>query len=315
MRKLVLDGPKRLTLADVQAPEINDNELLIQVRACGISRFDLERYTGLRAVDGADQFNLGQDVAGVVQRMGKSVTGFSIGDRVLAWDISSGFSEYVRAQPEHVVTFADSMSFEEGALTHLLPPILYGMEQWQAQQGVAFVSGAGATGLLSVQIAKLCGVSTLFVADPNPFRLRRALDMGASFGINSATEDVSRRLIDETDSRGVDLSMECAGDESSFRTCESALAPSGALVVLGSALTPIAVNLADWQIRYLRLILGTVPPTDRHDLYIRSLELVTYGAVTLRPLLTHVFPLRRATEAFQLLLNDPNRAIKITLVP
>ena len=315
MRKLVLNGPERLTLADVQTPEISEHELLIQVKACSISRFDLEWYTGLRAMDGSDSFNLGQDVAGVVQRRGKSVTGFSIGDRVLAWDISSGFSEYVVAKPEQVVTFADSMSFEEGSLAHLLPPILYGMEQWQAQHGVAFVSGAGATGLLSVQMARLCGVSTLFVADPNPFRLRRALDMGANYGINSATEDVARRLIDETDSRGVNLSIECAGDESSFRTCESALAASGTLVVLGTALTPITVNLADWQARYLRLILGTVPPTDRHDLYIRSLELVTFGAVALRPLLTHVFPLRRAAEAFQLLLNDPNRAIKITLAP
>ena len=86
-------------------------------------------------------------------------------------------------------------------------------------------------------------------------------------------------------------------------------------MVVGTHLQPVPLNLINWSERSLHLIMAHEQEDETPDLLQQGLRLVEMGAVTLRPLLTHVFPLHRASEAFDLLRNDPARTIKVALVP
>ncbi|MBM3262019.1 MAG: zinc-binding dehydrogenase [candidate division Zixibacteria bacterium] len=313
MQMLTLDGVRQLSIRNGPVPDIEDHEILVRVRACTISRRDLDRYVGITSGRGGEGF--GGEVAGTVQRAGSGVTQFAAGDRVAVWGVSCGFSEYIAVPEDYAMAIPAGVSYEEGAIAQMLPSIVYSLERCDMEQPSVFVSGTGAAGLLSVQAARCAGASALYAAEMHPFRLRRAMELGVDRGINAATEEVASRILEETSGRGVDLCMECAGEEGSFRNCEEALATSGMLVVVGTLQKPLVVNFDDWQQRSLRLVMATTPSALWRSLLRKSLDLIAGGAIVLRPLLTHVFPLHRASEAFTLLIDQPNRAIKVSLAP
>jgi 2-desacetyl-2-hydroxyethyl bacteriochlorophyllide A dehydrogenase len=315
MEALVLNAPGHLVLRDEPEPVVGDRDVLVRVRTCTISRRDIEMYTGARPWNGHTPHLLGHEAAGIVERTGPAVQEVAPGDRVVVWNVSAGFAEYVVTPDECTVRLPDGLSFEEGAIAHTIPSAMQGMRQCAVQDGTVFVSGTGAAGMVCVQVARLWGASMVIVSDMHPLRLRRATDLGADRGINASTEDVVRRVVEETQGRGMDISVECAGDEGSLRNCEAALRTAGTLVVVGTLVQPVAVDLLDWQTRSLRLIMAREQPRETRDLFIQGLKLAALGAIVLRPLLTHVFPLHRAAEAFNLLMHDPNRAIKVALVP
>lgn len=314
MQALILNEAGEPDVRDEAVPDCGEDEALVQIRACILSCRDLNLHTdGQNDRNGASR-KIGQGLTGLVVSTGADVDAVSPGDRVLVCRPDTGFSEYMSLPVNRLAVLPDTISYEEGAIALRLSSVLYGVEQLQAADKTVFVSGAGATGLLCAQTARLAGASKIIVSDLHPLRLRRAIDLAADVGINASTEDVHRRILDETDGRGVDAAMECAGEETSFRQCEACLRPHGTLVVSGAVRQMMTIDMRDWTERSLRLVMGREQMQDTPALVERGLKLVEAGAVRLRPLLTHVFPVHRAGEAFDLIRNDPNRTVKVALI-
>src|SRR5438309_2080363 len=80
MKALVYEGPQRVHLQDVPAPEIGEREALVQVEACGICGTDLSKIfnSSLRP-----PVPLGHEVAGRIEKIGRGVKGFKVADRVV----------------------------------------------------------------------------------------------------------------------------------------------------------------------------------------------------------------------------------------
>ena len=313
MQALILNAVGELDIYDEVVPDCREDEVLIQIRACVLTRRDMDLYTGVQSRQNGLSGRLGQGLTGIVGYRGSKVTSLTPGDRVLVCRTDVGFAEYHSLPAHQVVALPDGISFEEGAIALRLSSVIYGIEQAQVEDKTVFISGAGATGLLCAQVARLSGASNIIISDLHALRLRRAIDLAADTGINASTEDVNRRILDETGGQGVEVSIECTSEEVSFRQCEACLRPHGMLVMLGTMRGPLTIDMHDWADRSLRLTMGREQTKDTRLLVERGLKLVEIGAVRLRPLLTHVFPLHRAREAFDLIHRDPNRTVKVAL--
>jgi|GEM_PF-1477209 L-iditol 2-dehydrogenase len=313
MQALILNDTGKPDLADEAMPDCGADEVLVQIRACVLSHRDLDLYAGNQTGQAGLSRRLGQGLTGIVASTGSKVDAVAPGDRVLVCRMDVGFTEYLSVPAHQVVVLPADISYEEGAIALRLSSVLYGLEQAQVEHKTIFISGAGSTGLLCAQVARLFGVSKIIMSDLHALRLRRAMDLAADTGINASTEDVNWRILDETGGQGVEVSIECASTELSFRQCEACLRPYGMLIMLGAMQQPMTIDMDDWSARSLRLAMGREQPQDTRPFVERGLRLVESGAVRLRPLLTHVFPIHRAKEAFDLIQEDPNRSVKVAL--
>jgi S-(hydroxymethyl)glutathione dehydrogenase/alcohol dehydrogenase len=102
-----------------------------------------------------------------------------------------------------------------------------------ARADTIMVVGCGAVGLAAVQGARLAGASTIIAVDIDDAKLKLAVKMGASFGINPRQQDAVAIGKKETSGRGVDCVIEAAGSAPAFGLTLEAVRPGGEVVWLG----------------------------------------------------------------------------------
>ena len=321
MQKLTLDTDGNPEVSSEPVPSCSDVEVLLKARACVLSHWRVTdggatpvSAIAARPTANGRHVSLGRYFTGIIEKTGGRVEALTPGDRVVACHTDGGFSEYQSVPAYNVVKLPVGISFEEGAIAALMPTVLNGMERAQVKGRSVFISGAGTTGLLSTQIARISGATTIIAADLHATRLQRARDAGAESVVNISTEDAHRRVMDQTGGRGVDVCLECAGNETSFFQCAATLRPGGKLVVLKPVANPVSIEMRDWSDRSLQLIMGREQPFETPYLVEQGLKLVGIGAVRLRPLLSHVFPVHRIAEALELIDGHPNLHVEVALI-
>lgn len=315
MLKETLDTDVNPGVSSRALPACNDVDVLVRARACVLSNQGSARVDEDPASDANGlHTTFCRSFTGIIESTGRRVESLEPGDRVVACHAEGGLSEYHSVPAYQVVKLPNAISFEEGAIATLLPTVLNGVERAQVKGKTVLVSGAGTTGLLSTQIARISGAGTVIASDLHATRLQRARDVGADTVINVSTEDVHRRVMERTGGEGVDVCLECAGNEASFGQCASTLRPGGKLVVLKTVARTVSIEMRDWSERSLQLIMGREQPSDTPYLVERGLRLAGIEAVRLRPLLTHVFPVHRVAEALELIDDHPNLAVEVALI-
>ena len=237
MRAIVQDrygSADVLELRDVDVPEPGDGDVRVRVHAAGCGPDVWHIMTGqpyfARLALGLRRPKLpvrGWDVAGVVDAVGPSVDGLAPGDEVLGLADGS-FAELAVGRAEKLVPKPPSLTFEQAAaapisgLTAL--QALRDVAGLQPGQRVLVIGAAGGVGTYSVQIAKAMGAHVTGVCSTTKLDLVRSL--GADDAIDYTREDVT----DGT--RQWDVIVDTAGRRP-LRTLRRALAPKGALVVVG----------------------------------------------------------------------------------
>ncbi|MEY4561980.1 MAG: hypothetical protein RLZZ618_1257 [Pseudomonadota bacterium] len=206
MKAFVLDryGKSRaLQLTDVPVPELQHDEVLVQVHAAGVNLLDTKISAGefKLILPYRMPLILGHDVAGVVVKTGPGVVRFKPGDEV-----------YARADDFRIGTFAEFVPVKEASLA-LKPKRLtmaeaasiplVGLTAWQALVDVARLSkgqkvfiqaGSGGVGSLAIQLAKHLGASVATTASPASFALLKSL--GADVLIDYKSQDFENELRD-----------------------------------------------------------------------------------------------------------------------
>jgi len=176
-----------LELAEIEMPDVKDDEVLVKIHAASINWHDWHFLIGApfqaRIMAGLLKPKnevLGIDLAGRVETVGASVTQFQPGDEVFG-SISHGcFAEYVCVSEEGVVTKPANMTFEEvaavpgAAITAL--HALRDYDQIQAGQKGLINGASGGVGTSAVQIAKWFGAEVTGVCSA------RNLDLVHSIG-------------------------------------------------------------------------------------------------------------------------------------
>ena len=312
MKAAIQTGTGKYEIQDVPTPDIKESQCLINVRACTICATDVKYFKGLQRRDWPSP--MGHEVTGTIERVGSAVAGFEPGDRVLSRIVWGGFAEYVPSDSDMLVHLPENVGFEEGAIAQLLPIAVRGAELSMGPGKTVFVSGLGGAGLLCVQVAKAYGASKVIAADFFEMKRKVALEVGADVVVDPNADNVVQRVQAETDG-GADVTMEAVGIEASFRACEQAVRAGGIISIFGTHLTPIELNLTQWEGRSLQLHIMREPRHEMPAMLREAVELLASGKVRLKPLLSRVMKLDDIVEAFDLVMHQPDKHIKIAIVP
>jgi threonine dehydrogenase-like Zn-dependent dehydrogenase len=302
----------RYEIRDVPVPEIKDTQCLIRVRACTICATDAKYFKGLQKRQWPSP--MGHEITGTIEKMGRAVTGFKEGERVLSRIVWGGFAQYVPSDADMLVHLPENVGFEEGAIAQLLPIAVRGAELSMRPGKSVFVSGLGAAGLLSVQVAKAYGASKIIACDFFEMKRKVALEVGADVVLDPKVENVVERVRAETNG-GADVAVEAVGLEPSFRACEASLVSGGILSVFGTHLTPISLDLVNWEGRSLQMHMLAEPRKEKPIMLRKAADLLASGKVRLKPLLSRVMKLDDIMEAFDEYIHHHEKYIKIAIVP
>jgi NADPH:quinone reductase-like Zn-dependent oxidoreductase len=228
-------GPEVVHIEDVERPALEDDRVLVRVRASSINRADLHSLEGTpRIVRPLSRNGLmrpktplfGSDMAGIVEAVGKDVTGLAPGDEVFGAR-SGAYAEYVSAK--FVVKKPANVTFEEAGTIGIAGlTALQGLRakgNLQPAERVLINGASGGVGTMAIQIAKALGGNVTAVVGPRNVEQARAL--GADRVIDRTQENFTRG-----DER-YDLILDVAGGHS-WGGLRGVLSPSGRVVLVGA---------------------------------------------------------------------------------
>jgi NADPH2:quinone reductase len=231
-----LGGPEVLKLADAPTPEAVKGTVLVRNRAIGINFADTLFRQGQYAQTPVLPDTPGLEAAGVIEKVGEGVSGFSVGMRVAAIG-AKAYSEYMVARASQVIPIPDHVSFDEGAAypiqTLTAWHILHTSHHIGPGQTVVVHSAAGGVGIVAVQIAKAAGARVIGTVS-NASKAALAKEYGADEVIDYVAKDFSAEVMRLTENRGADLILDAVG-KPTFEKGINCLAPMGHLVLYGRA--------------------------------------------------------------------------------
>ena len=254
-----------LQYGDVPEPVIDENEVKIRVKACGINRLDIFTRAGKRGVkvnfDGPHI--LGGDVAGDVVETGESVKNLKIGQRVvvnprlvcskcndclngndesctryrmLGTSINGGYAEYTKTHKDNVFEIPDNLSYEGAAALPTVYVPCWSMFERRAKlkssETTLIASASSGVGSAAIQFAKFVVGATVIATTSNGFKTQRAKDVGADFVINYNEEDIGKKVMEITEGNGADVIFDHVGTDF-WNQAISVLAPGGRYGICG----------------------------------------------------------------------------------
>lgn len=178
-------GPEVLELADIDTPEIGEDQLLVQVHASSVNPVDWKVRRGeARLFSGLlrPPAVLGADFAGEVRRVGRAVTQHAVGERVFGMVPAfrgGAYAEFVRVTPDNIAVMPDNVSYEQAAalpLTALTAlQVLDRAGDARARPRMVVNGCSGGLGHLVVQMAKARGFDVTGVCGTRNVELARSL--------------------------------------------------------------------------------------------------------------------------------------------
>ena len=208
--------PDQLKFKDVPNPEPLENQVLIEVKACGVNFPDLLIVQNKYQIKPELPFSPGGEVAGKVIGMGKKVTHLNIGDSVLALCGWGGFAEQIAVNQDRVFKipaaldpkFAAATLYNFGTSYHALK------DRANIQKGetLLVLGASGGIGLAAVELGKIMGAKVIAAASTSE-KLELCQDRGADLLINYEEEDLKSRIKELTDGKGVDVILDPVGGE------------------------------------------------------------------------------------------------------
>ena len=346
MRAVRLHGPRDLRVERVPHPGLpHSGEVLLRIGATGLCGSDLHSYQDARIGDTRVEgpLVLGHEFSAVVEAAGpESLDGhfvpLPVGARVAVdpaqpcgrcefceggnlnlcrrlhfcgnYPDGGSLCEWMRMPARSCFPVPDSLDDVEAALLEPLGVAVHAVDlaRLRVAHSVAIL-GAGPIGLLILQLARLSGADPVFVSDRFPWRLKAAERFGA-IPIPCEEGGAARRILRETQGRGVDRAIEAAwADESVEEAAE--MARLGGRVVLVGIPSDDRLGMKHSTARRKGL---TILMSRRMKLtYPRAIQLAKSHRVDLRGLVSHSFPLSRAPEAFRLNAEYADNVLKVVI--
>jgi L-iditol 2-dehydrogenase len=280
MKQLVCLETGRLSLLEVPIPQLQDGDLLVQMKACGICGTDLMKVYDETV---AKPVQLGHEIVGTVSESRSPL--FSTGQRIAvahhAPDEKShystrgsetqdpefkrsnvdpgGFAEFIRVPanlvPHTVHRIPDGMHDLRAVFMEPLACCLRALERVKLVAGdTVLLVGAGAIGLLFVPLLVSRGI-TVIAADVRADRLELARAWGASDAIDTRSNDVVKPVNCRTGGRGADCVILTAVTQSTMALASSNVRDGGWIVPFGvKPNTLLPLNLWDYYRREVSLV-------------------------------------------------------------
>jgi len=334
MKRAVISGQKQAVLQDTPIPEPKEDWVLVKVHAVPLCT----EYKGW--LDGHEYG--GHEAAGEVVKVAQPGK-MKVGDRVVVMPGSpcgkcsyciSG--EYIHCQHFHNV--AEFSGIKHGGDTHvqylikqdwLLVPIPDGISYEQASLAccglgptfgamenmnvsafdTVLITGGGPVGLGGVINAKYRGARTIMV-EGVPYRQQKARELGADLVLDPNDPEIRLKILNFTNSIGVDQCLECSGTVEAQRLCMDVTRRRGQIALIGECGEDLAIKASPDFIRKGIVLLGQW----HYNLNgVSKIMKVICESSVVEKLITHVFPMSRIQEALE--ISASHNCAKIILKP
>ncbi len=325
MKVAMYYSQKNIRVDDMPIPKISQDEVLVEMRACGICGSDLmDWYLKNRA-----PLVLGHEPSGIIAEKGEDVKGFDVGDRVFVHHhvaclkchyclhgdytlceqfhktniIPGGFAEYFKVPAPNLqidtLKIPETMSFEEATFIEPVGCCLRALKKCNVQAGDSLaIIGVGAIGIIHVALSKIFGAEKTFVSDLIDYRLNVAKQFGADVAINPVKEDLNAVVKAETDGRGVDIAVVTAPSLEAYKAGLSVCRKGGKLCVFAPIEPSKYLQISPKELFFSEIQI--IPSYSTSHLETRTaLKLIKSGRINVKKLITHRFRLVEAAKAFK----------------
>lgn len=343
MKALMLSEYKKLDVTDIPEPASGPNDVLIQVRACGICGSDIHGYDGSSGRR-IPPLIMGHEAAGIVKEIGANVTKFSVGDPVtfdstvscgqcyfcrrgdinlcdnrMVLGVSCGeyrrhgaFAEFVSVPEQICYRLPDNLPFEHAAMIEAVSVAVHAANRSPVSLGdTAVVVGSGMIGLLVIQAIRLAGCSQVIAVDLNEERLKLAKELGADFTLKGDAVDVPAEVRKLTNGRGADIALEVVGATPTIKTAIDCVRKGGSVTLVGNLAPNVDMPLQSIVTRELS-VFGTCASSGE---YPACIDLLQRKAIRVEPLITATVPLEQGPDWFARLYQGEPGAMKVILNP
>jgi threonine dehydrogenase-like Zn-dependent dehydrogenase len=317
IRVIKPDGFANIRLENIPTPCPEPDQVLARTDVTLISRGS-ELFARYIKDDAVAPSIMGYSLAGVVEEVGRDVTGYRSGDRVM---IVAPHASHAIGTPHptdgRMVALPDGVSQEEATFIPLVTSAVAWADSSGAKVGdTVVILGQGVVGSLMLQVMRTRGVGRIVAVDALPMRCDLARELGADVVINAAETDTVAAVRELTDGAGADLVIDCVGGHAgvkSFEQAQDMVRPRGTLQLIALyQQEPLALHSG--KIMNRRLVAGILTDEPRSRTVDRALSLVRSGDVRVAPTITHRFPYTEAKAAFDLLWDRPGDALGVLLL-
>jgi threonine dehydrogenase-like Zn-dependent dehydrogenase len=333
----IVTSPGKIEFQERPFPTLEPDEVYIKVKAVSICGSDLHIFKGAHPAAPLP-VPAGHEIAGRVENVGAKVSKIKPGDRVaiepvivcenchfclrgdysLCENISfqyrkgqGGFTPDFVAKEKWVHLLPANLSYAEGALVEPLSVALHAIRKSNLDVGDSSAGfGAGAIGLLLILLAKATGGGDIYVVDVQDYRLQKALDLGATTVFNNLDERAAEKIIQLTDGLGVARAFEAVGINLTLLQALQTLKKGGMAILLGLFETPDVSIPANIFVQKEISLTGSQGYCWDFQ---GALKLLRDEQIDLKPLITHQVPLSQVQEAFELLMDPKNEALKVVV--
>ena len=348
MKALVFLAPGKIELLEKPVPCPGPTDALIRITTTTICGTDVHILKGEYSV--RPGLTIGHEPVGAIEELGSAVTGYHIGQRVIAGAITPcgqchSCLEGIHAQcgghpmggwrfgntidgaqaefllvPHAMANLApvpDHLSDEEVLMCpDIMSTGFSGAESGKVKIGDAVaIFAQGPIGLCATAGARLSGAGLIIAVDSIEDRLKMARQVGADVTINFQEQDPVQAIMEVTKGRGVDVAIEALGTEATFQSCLRVLKPGGTLSSLGVYANDIHIPVSAF---YAGLgdqkLITTLCPGGKERMR-RLMEVISTKRVELQSMVTHRFTLNQILEAYDLFSNQRDGVLKVAIAP
>ena len=329
MRAIVktIPGMGNIAVQEVQEPFPKENEVKIKIAYAGICGTDVTVYSGAKQVQ--TPLIMGHEFSGVITQIGKNVTGWKEGDRVIAettkescehcffcrtgqhslclerkafgQQLDGVFADYICQKTEFLHRIPEGVSLMEAALVEPAACAYHAIFDRSSFMPTdrTLIIGPGPMGLLALQMLKSMNVYTVVVGiEVDVKRLHLAEKLGADETAIISEAGIGEVVKKYTNGKGFDYALECAGFEDCIENAIKAVRTGGRIIQIGIP-NNNGVSIKSFSKVMLKelSVIGTV--SHRYWNWAKTLKLVEDKKLNLKPLISHHFMLQDAKEAFE----------------
>lgn len=343
MTAAVLYGREDLRIEQLPVPKAGRGEMVVRVHAALTCGTDLKVYRrGYHARMLKPPIPFGHELAGTVYQVGRGVTGFHPGDRVVALNSApcgdcyycshdqenlcdnllfnnGAYAEYLlipaRIVEKNTLLIPQRIPFEHAALTEALACVVRGLDECQPRSGdTVAVIGAGPIGLMFMHVAELAGLRVIAVVKRDE-QVAAARTFGASkvLQITKVDDPIAAVRALTPGHRGVDLAIEAVATPLAWQWAVEMVRKGGTVNFFGGCAAGTKVELDTNRLHYnnitLRASFHHTPAAAR-----KAFDLIVSGRFRSRQTITSHAPLAELDRVFRHLMNRAGD-IKTAIIP
>ena len=335
MLQAVMTAPGEIAFEEVETPEPQQGEVLVQMMRIGVCGSDIHVYHGMHPFTSYPVVQ-GHEVSGRIVKVGDGVQGLMEGDKitiqpqvvcgqclqcksgnyhicddlkVMGFQTTGTASDYFAVSAERVLKLPDTMGWEQGAMVEPVAVGVHALKRGGDVQGKkVIVLGAGPIGILTAQVAKGMGAAQVMITDFSDYRLSVAAECGIDFCVNTGSQDLSEEIVKAFGPDKADLILECVGANTTIDQAIENARKGTTIVIVGVAGEKVSVDFGLVQDRELSLV-GTLM-YQRSD-YVEAINLIGAGGVKLDPLVSDFFEFTDYGKAYVHIENNKEKSLKV----